>query len=224
MNKTWITYATLWMMLFVHPAYGQKHDLAPLRNELGISLVRYASTPSNGIVYERNFHAYPFRAISYKRHMGRSAIRVSAARQQLTKVQVVPENWNSEGTYRAVFIKLGWERTLTAYRLSPYVAADITGIRSSTKGSAGGGFTGQYYDFNIEQTGIGLSPTLGLRYRPINRLSLFLETSLDILYSRYRGQYIQTWPEIAEPDYTENTTGFTGLFNPVSMLVVNITF
>ena len=131
MNKTWITYATLWMMvLFIYPTYGQKHDLAPFRNELGISLARYASNPSNGIVYEWNFHAYPFRAISYKRHMGRSAIRVSAARQQLTKVQVVPESWSSEGTYRAVFIKLGWERTLTAYRLSPYVAADITGIQS----------------------------------------------------------------------------------------------
>lgn len=161
---------------------------------------------------------------SYKRHVGQSAVRLSLAGRQLTRRQPVPENWNSEGDYEAVLIKIGYERTLTPHRLSPYVAADLVGIKSSAEGFFGGGFLGIYRDFEVDQLGIGLSPTLGLRYRPLRWLSLFAETSLDILFSRYRSQYVRTWPEIPNPRSTENTTGFGGKFHPLSTLVLNVTF
>ncbi len=206
------------------PAFGQQDTASPPKNELGISLLSYASQPGSNIGFNQTFYAHSLRGVSYKRHFGRSAVRLAFARQQLSKRQDVPEDWNSGGDYQATIIKIGWEKSLYSSRLSPYAAADLMGIKSLADGSAGGGITGTYHDFETDRLGLGLSPTLGLRYRPLRWLSVFAETSLDIIYSRYQNDYTQTWSETANRRYTENTTGFEGKFNPLSTLVVNVTF
>ncbi len=65
---------------------------------------------------------------------------------------------------------------------------------------------------------------LGFRYRPLRWLSVFAETSLDIIYSRYRGDYVRLWPEAPKPRFANDTADFEGKFNPLSTLVVNVTF
>ena len=206
------------------PVFGQQDNASLPKNELGISLLSYASRPSSNILFDKTFYAHSFRGISYKRHIGRSAVRLAVARQQLSKRQPVPDNWTSEGDYEATIIKVGWERSFTSGRLSPYAATDIIGVKSFEDGSAGGGIVGTYYEFQTDQLGLGLSPTLGLRYRPLRWLSVFAETSLDIIYARRRSDYTQLWPETTNPRTTKNTAGFEGKFNPLSTLVINVTF
>lgn len=130
----------------------------------------------------------------------------------------------SEGDYEATIIKVGWERSFSSGRLSPYAAADLMGIRSSAVGALGGGIVANCREFVTNRRGLGLSPTLGLRYRPLRWLSVFAETSLDIIYARYQSNYTQTWPEVTNPNYTVNMTVFEGKFNPLSTLVINVTF
>ena len=218
-----ISIATIFITL-AYPAFGQQDNASLSKNELGISLLSYASRPSSNILFDKTFHAHSFRGISYKRHIGQSAVRLAVARQQLSKRQPVPENWTSEGDYEATIIKVGWERSFTSGRLSPYAATDVIGIKSFANGSAGGGIVGTYHDFEVDRLGLGLSPTLGFRYRPLRWLSVFAETSLDIIYSRYRGDYVRIWPEAPNPRFANDTAGFEGKFNPLSTLVINVTF
>ena len=206
------------------PAFGQQDNASLPKNELGISLLSYALRPSSNLLFDKTFYVHPFRGISYKRHVGWSAIRLAVARQKLSKRQPVPDNWTNEGDYVATIIKVGWERSFTSGRLGPYAATDIIGVKSYENGSARGGIVGFYQAFEVDRLGLGVSPTLGLRYRPLRWLSLFAETSLDVVYSRRRSNFIQLSPETAHPNTISTTADFEGKFNPLSTLVINVVF
>ena len=211
------------MILLIHPTFGQE-STAPAKNELGISLLSYASRPSGHLWFDRTFYAHPVRGVNYKRHLGRSAIRLAVARQQLTKSQPTPDIWTSQGDYEATIVKIGWERSFTTHRLSPYAAIDLTGIRSFSEGSFGGGIAARYHDFTADRWGLGLSPALGIRYRPLRWMSLFAETSLDIIYSHRRGDYTKISLNATDLRCPESIKGFEGKFNPLATLAINLIF
>ncbi|MGB3848413.1 MAG: hypothetical protein WA958_00485 [Tunicatimonas sp.] len=98
------------------------------------------------------------------------------------------------------------------------------GVKSLESGSAGGGIVGAYQTFEADRLGLGLSPTLGLRYRPLRWLSLFAETSLDVVYARRQSNIIQLSPGAIYLSAQNTTSDFEGKFNPLSTLVINVTF
>ncbi|MGB3586775.1 MAG: hypothetical protein WBA23_09555 [Tunicatimonas sp.] len=212
------------ILLSTCPAFGQQSASSWPSNELGISLISYASRPSGHLRFERTFYAHPLQGVSYKRHLGRSAIRLSVARQELTKRQSNQASWSSEGSYEATLVKIGWERSFTANGFSPYAGIDLMGIQSSSEGSFGGGITAAYYGFTAERRGLGVSPTVGVRYRLLRWVSLFAETALDVFYAHRRGDYTQIGPSTIPSNYPEVDKGFEGKFNPVATFAINVAF
>ncbi len=223
-NLSLMLSATLALITFANPVHGQQGSASVGKNELGINLLSYAGRPSSSIAFRRSFYAHPFAGISYRRRIGQSAIRLALAHYELSQQQSVFSTWTSEGNYESTVIKLGWERSFSTKSLSPYVATDLIGIQSSAVGNEGGGIVASAREFVTNRLGVGLSPTLGIRYRPLRWLSFFAETSLDIIYSRQRSDYTQVLPETANPRYTEVDTGFAAPFNPLSALVINVVF
>lgn len=223
-NLSLMLSATLALTTFANPVHGQQGSASLGKNELGINLLSYAGRPSGSIAFSQSFYAHPFSGISYRRHIGQSAIRLALARHELSQPQSVFGTWISEGDYEATLIKLGWERSFSTKSFSPYAATDLIGIKSVAVGNEGGGIVANAREFVTDRLGVGLSPTLGIRYRPLRWLSFFAETSLDIIYSRQRSHYTQVLPETVNPRYSEVDTGFATQFNPLSALVINVVF
>jgi len=75
--STYLIGCMLAMILLIHPTFGQENAAYSARNELGISMLNYASRPSGHVRFDQTFYAHPVRGVSYKRHMSRSAVRLA---------------------------------------------------------------------------------------------------------------------------------------------------
>lgn len=206
------------------------NDNEQLRNEIGTNIISYLKIPNdvdNLFFFPYKYQIVPLSKLIYRRYLNHNIFRLSITYRQLLKSQEKPENWNSEGKYQEGLLKVGYEQQFNIKNVNnfvPYLAIDLVVIKSFAEGNAGGGATGIYNDFRIKRLGVGLSPSIGIRYNINDRLSLIIETSLDILYSNFDNEYTQTWPETSNPDYKENTTDLSLVLNPLSTFSINVKF
>lgn len=126
--------------------------------------------------------------------------------------------------YGGIF-KIGYERFTFLGPMEPYVALDVfASYETAQSHITGTGITGQYQDYFNEQnrTGVGLSPSIGLRFFFSYSVSLGAETSLNAGLYMNKNTQNRTLPE---PEfYIREDNGFDWEWHPVSSLSLNVMF
>lgn len=187
-------------------------------NEIGINLFSVLNLTRSSKEYFVQINYV--NGLLFKRAWNKNAIRVGFDYNYRTS------NWESGGTYQYVKghdqqfvgkLRLGYERRFTLRKVQPFAFSDVSLSYGQTKGTSGGwgDWTPIYSEssFDIRTTEILLDHGIGLKYRPISRLSVSLEINFSFGYEHSR--------------YTDNRdTGqqFNFYFNPLRLLSINYHF
>ena len=126
--------------------------------------------------------------IKYKRHFGKNALRVGV---NYFSYKPSTDFVNAEyiGQQKEIEFKIGYERKLTSDQFHVFIAGDLFYsfgevseylVRYSNGQNREIISTGDKIDYLINE--IGLSPTIGINYRPYSRFSISVETNWDIAY------------------------------------------
>lgn len=131
-----------------------------------------------------------------------------------------PLNYQSiTGSSQMNVVRIGFEKTMIEGPLSIYTAADMVYANAHYKGNdqGHGDFNpGWNYDYTLTAKAIGVSPAIGIKYRPFKHWSIGLETQLNLMYYKVNYQYqaLNTYKE----------SGMALLFNPLGSLSLNYHF
>lgn len=197
--------------------FGKDSSKKPLRYEIGIngfiSNEQLINFSSNRSYFQNNY----IPGIKIKRHFDNFSARLgfdyTESNYQFETNQVM--NWNKNlGSNYSKTLKLGIEKTVLNNSFQIFVAADIVLSNSNYSGiTEGRGDIAPYYKYayDFKLNAIGLSPSLGFKYRPIERISISLETSLSILY----------WQTKGNQTIYRNESSTTLVVNPVGLLSLN---
>ncbi|RYD76382.1 MAG: hypothetical protein EOP53_14775 [Sphingobacteriales bacterium] len=201
------------------------------KNEIGVSLfsyqcnyVGYADILLDNI---KEFQFVPFGGVSYKKYFGKHILRSNISYREIVKLQSKSSNSFSEGIFREGIFKIGYERQFIIHKklnLIPFLALDLGVMHSWAEGAAGGGITGFYYNYDVNETAFRVSPTFGIRYNFTDKLSLLAETCVDIQYSAIQVDQTQISPRfpIYEDDY--DASRFYVIPTPISRFSLNVKF
>ncbi len=197
--------------------FGKDSSKKPLRYEIGINgfvsneqLINFSSDRS---YFQNNY----IPGIKIKRHFDNFSARLgfdyTESNYQFETNQGM--NWNKNlGSNYSKTLKLGIEKTVLNNSFQIFVAADIVLSNSNYSGitEGRGDIAPNYkYAYDFKLNAIGLSPSLGFKYRPIERISISLETSLSILYWQTKGN---------EAIY-RNESSTSLVVNPIGLLSLN---
>jgi hypothetical protein len=174
--------------------FGGSKGAKTLRNEVNFNLVNaqeelinftskrsvYVTNYTNGILFKHHFNKFSARlGFDYVEH----SYRYEASTDQFNY------NLNNGKSFTKNF-RLGVEKSLFEGKLQPFFAADIIYSRGRYNGitEGYGDFMLPYrlsYAFN--STAYGLSPALGLKYRPFRRFSITAETAFSFIHYKTYG-------------------------------------
>jgi hypothetical protein len=197
--------------------FGKDSSKKPFRYEIGIngftSNEQLINFSSNRSYFQNNY----IPGIKIKRHFDNFSARIGFDYTE-SKYQFDTEeemNWNKNlGSNYSKTLKLGIEKTVLNKSFQIFVAADLILLSASYSGiTEGRGDIAPYYKYpyNFKLNALGISPSLGLKYRPIERISISLETSLSIIYWQTKGN---------QAAY-RNERSTTLVVNPIGLLSLN---
>ena len=197
--------------------FGKDSTIKPLRYEIGINGFTYNEQLINFSWNRSYFQKNYIPGIKIKRHFDHFSARLgfdyTEAKYELETSGVMYWNKNIGSNYSKT-LKLGIEKTVMNKGFQIFVAADLVLLSSNYSGiTEGWGDIAPYYKFpyNFKLNALGISPSLGIKYRPIERISISLETSLSILYWQTKGNQ--------SPYRNESSTAL--VVNPVGLLSLN---
>ena len=197
--------------------FGKDSTIKPLRYEIGINGFTYNEQLINFSWNRSYFQKNYIPGIKIKRHFDHFSARLgfdyTEAKYELETSGVMYWNKNIGSNYSKT-LKLGIEKTVLNNAFQIFVAADLVLLSSNYSGiTEGWGDIAPYYKFpyNFKLNALGISPSLGIKYRPIERISISLETSLSILYWQTKGNQ--------SPYRNESSTAL--VVNPVGLLSLN---
>ena len=197
--------------------FGKDSTIKPLRYEIGINGFTYNEQLINFSWNRSYFQKNYIPGIKIKRHFDHFSARLgfdyTEAKYELETSGVMYWNKNIGSNYSKT-LKLGIEKTVLNNAFQIFVAADLVLLSSNYSGiTEGWGDIAPYYKFpyNFKLNALGISPSLGIKYRPIERISISLETSLSILYWQTKGNQ--------SPYRNESSTAL--VVNPIGLLSLN---
>ena len=197
--------------------FGKYSSKKPLRYEIGIngfvSNEQLINFSSNRSYFQNNY----IPGIKIKRHFDNFSARLgfdyTESKYQFETNEVMYRNKNIGSNYSKT-LKLGIEKTVLNKAFQIFVAADLVLLSSNYSGiTEGWGDIAPYYKFpyNFKLNALGISPSLGIKYRPIERISISLESSLSILYWQTKGNQAMY----------RNESSTALVVNPVGLLSLN---
>ncbi len=163
------------------------------RDQLGVNVFSWVSNP-NGVYMDAEYrlHQEVATGLMYKRHYGKNMLRIGGDYYSMVDEHAgitdlcttCPRN---DGLYEGVFARIGMQRWIGSKKtkLQPYMGLDAVVHYGTYSGTHYTGFDDiGYTPNNYEYTNIaaGVGPTLGINYRFIERLSVSLESSANIMY------------------------------------------
>ncbi len=188
------------------------HHGETFKNEISVNLFNITEvlwiTNGTNRMLNTNF----VNGVKYKRHFGKNAIRIGL---NYFSYEPSVEYANSEliGQQKEIELKIGYERKLTSDQFHVFIASDL--FYSFGEVSNGDNperiFIGEKIDYQIRK--IGISPTLGINYRPFSRFSISIETNWDIAYF-----------ELKSEDLPSTFNDFKVYFNYLGLLSANVHF
>ena len=100
-----------------------------------------------------------------------------------------PDDLYSEGYTKEGLIRIGIESGFTIKNyFKPYLAIDLTGIKSYSDKTQSGGITGITERIIKKTNGIGVIPTIGFEFRLTKYLSIALETRVRLIFIKSTNQ------------------------------------
>ena len=197
--------------------FGKDSTIKPLRYEIGINGFTYNEQLINFYSNKGSFQKSFIPGIKIKRHFDNFSARLgfdyTESKYQFETNEVMYWNKNIGSNYSKT-LKLGIEKTVMNKGFQIFVAADLVLLSSNYSGiTEGWGDIASYYKFpyNFKLNALGISPSLGIKYRPLERISISLESSLSILYWQTKGNQ--------SPYRNESSTAL--VVNPVGLLSMN---
>jgi len=197
--------------------FGRDDSIKSLRYEIGINGISYneqlVNFGSNVSYFQKSY----LPGIKLKRHFNNFSARLgfdyTESKYNFETTEVM--NWNkNNGSNYSKTLKLGIEKTVLHNYFQLFIAADLVLLNSNYSGiTEGRGDIAPYYKYpyDFRLNAIGISPVLGFKYRPIERLSISVETSLSILY----------WQTKGNQALYRNESSTSLVLNPVGLLSLN---
>lgn len=209
---------TLGLSLTLAIGYSQNSDYK--KNELSIGIINVTQSPKNQeILFENSYYFVPFSNVTYKRFINENnAIRLAYHRPVIKSNEKPPSNWNDNSNYKEHVFKIGYEYIFKQKRITPYMAIDITYLKSRSSREVGGGFTGETHKSENNKNGIGLTPTIGISYKIYKTIFIGLESNLSIMNIKNEKIATQLYPETNELPTRVNNTSFEYIFNPIQLI------
>ena len=213
------TLLTLGLLFILKIGYSQNPNYD--KNEISIGLISLTESPKNEEnLFENDYYFIPFSNLTYKRFLNeKNAIRISFYRPITKSNEKPPSNWNDNSEYKEQVFKIGYEYILKQKGITPYMAIDITYLKSTSSRIVGGGFTGETHESENNKNGIGLTPTIGINYKIHKNIFIGLESNLSIMNMKNEKISTQLFPETNELPTKENSTSFEYIFNPIQFIV-----
>jgi hypothetical protein len=173
--------------------FGKEDSIKSLRYEIGINGFSYNEQLVNFYSNVSYFQKSYLPGIKLKRHFDNFSARLgfdyTESKYEFKTTEEM--NWNeNNGSNYTNTLKLGLEKTVLYNYFQLFIAADVVLLNSNYSGiTEGRGDIALYYKYpyNFKLNAIGISPVLGFKYRPIERVSISMETSLSILYWQTKG-------------------------------------
>jgi hypothetical protein len=186
-------------------------------NEIGINLYNILNLKPNT---SSRIYQNVFNGLMYKRHCRKNALRISVDFFHYNYSYYVKPGggypWYSKDDSKTLIgeLRLGYEHSFTLKKLRPFIALDALVQYGQTIGKSEGlGDFPPYEGWNSNYTyrfiKYGVAPAIGLKYRPIYRLSFTVELNLNIVYSSASQNFYK---------------GINIYFNPLRLLSVNYHF
>lgn len=196
--------------------FGKSTD-KPMKYEIGLNSFTYFEDLINFNSSKPVFSTQIRPGIKIKRHFNHSSLRLGFdyLENKYSYNANEPMNWNlNTGNSFSKNLKIGIEKTVINKALQVFVAADLVLKSARYSGiSEGSGDFAPYYKkaYNFKLLAIGISPSLGIKYRPIERISFSLETSLSIIYWQTKGNEL----------VYRNESNESLIMSPIGLLSIN---
>jgi hypothetical protein len=197
------------------------------KNEIGLTLLRTLSLKSS-YGYNTKYSSTPYfsflNGISYKRIIGKNAIRIGADYRERNDKGT--GDFIGTSSYREIRYRMGYQRTIGDKVINPYFAVDLTIIDSKFQNEFSGGFIPSYLKEDLKYFGFGIAPTIGLKIKLFKTLSLSAETNLELLWINKKGSQVKNSSDDISSRITNpiNATEFLKRINPLNTFSLNYSF
>lgn len=169
--------------------FGKTAGGKPLRFEAGLNMANARELLINFYSPDRIYSRQYVNGLMLKYHADRYSLRAgfdyTYQTYRFESGDQMNYNLNNGRTY-GKHLRLGLEKTLTGKALQVYAGGDLLFTRERYSGiSEGYGdwiWWGYKTPYRFRVNSAGISPFLGIRYRPLKRFSIAIESSLSLLY------------------------------------------
>ncbi len=218
MGKTLLTLSLLFILKIGYSQNSNYHKI-----EISVGVINLIESPKNQkALFENSYYFVPFSNLTYKRFLSeKKAIRFSYSRPIDKSFDRSGGDLIDKDKYKEQVLKIGYEYIFNHKRLAPYIAIDLTYLKSSSLREWGGGFSGSYNGFETEIESLGLSPVIGINYKIYKNILLGLESNLSIMNFNEK-QVLSTYQISTEPNeirITAKDNYLEYIFNPIAFLV-----
>lgn len=175
------------------------------------------------------YHPTLLSGIHFKHYNEVGAFRLSfgymSARNRIDAGNDCTDCLSSDSNGAGGMVKIGYERFTFVGPFEPYIAVDaFISYDQYTSDVQGFGISGDYQEYSIRnnRTGVGVSPSIGLRFFFSYSLSLGAETSLNagLYMHKTTRNTVSPIPE----NRTDENNGFGWEYHPVNSLSLNVMF
>ncbi len=212
---------TILSIIFISfPVKGQEEIELP-KNEFSFNLlsVKNRYVVEGGKKYYLNF----LHGLSYKRHFNKNAIRFNF--NYFQKIDKIDNSQSeSSGNYSEIEFGLGYQRGFLNSWIKPYIAVDLKIMGGNLVEERNNNLNPSYEKYDINKLGIGISPTLGVKFETKTPLSFSIETNVEMLMYREEGS-VYFWSPTEIPDLSDvNKSDYRSRFNPVTAFFISLEF
>ena len=198
--------------LFPTTAQSQTHE----KVEIGVGLVGTRLSPFG----DGSFFV-PVQKVMVRKYFDESqSIQLSVRRPFVRSRQSQPSNWISDYDYRENLLGLGYTKILKQSRWSAFYSIEGNYFRSAHDGLIGGGFAGQYHEFDILRNGVGLTPSVGARFAITQHIFLNVQSEVGLFWIKEDRTDFSYSGTIIQPLYgpeQSSSSSFKVIANPLEV-------
>jgi hypothetical protein len=209
----------IFLLVLTYQTTQAQYNLCMCNKDSAVTFKQYELSLTSNIYFKYNINPYFFNGIMLKKYFNKWIVRVGYNYNEGKYQDEIDLNtWASSDTGRFKFndIRIGFEKPIFNNKFYPYLAADLMFSKGYFKGkySDWGGFRGTFLShiYQHQTSLLGLIPAIGIKYRPINKLSFGFEIGSSISY--YQRTKKDLTNQISETNNGILASAFTtGLFS-----------
>lgn len=176
--------------------FGGPDKRRALRDEIGLNVYNVNEVLFNFNAMRAVYQQNHVNGLMYKHHFDKFSLRAGFDYLQYSYNYQYGESGmmgyeHNSGNSRTTDLRAGAEKVLIGRKLQVYSAIDLlfSSARYAGTDEGQGDFPGPYkYDYAFHSQALGISTTVGLKFRPFRHFSVSAETSLSLIYYQTKQQ------------------------------------